>query len=785
MLAHEWPLTNSSHRSKLLKGLDRIAVLSQDKLRAGVSFFMGCSLVSVALSGLLIVGFAGPQKAMAQLTGPEEREARFAPPGEVVVVNFEGNHALSTDELLTVVTTKATGWSSRFLYSISFKKLGATYEMFDATMAQHDTTVLNEYYRDHGYLEAKSTYRVSPNRDDLREYEIYLRNERLRKASPNESRSNAPKIRDTVTFTIHEGPPFTIARVAVEGLESLPNEFQPELTEHMTIKAGEQWSRPVAAKEAQRLTGIMVQSGYPNFKADTIIVEHIVGKRTVNVLLYFRPGHRYRYGSIHIIWDTTSAERSQVAAKVILSQLYIDSGHWYMLSEIQRSETRLYKLGTFDLARISLDTNYINTIPDSLRDSAIVPVDVNLRMRLRAEIPLSIFGGTGSQGLVLGGSVGFTNHNFTQSADNLNFQASWQPLPTTQRHYSSNIDYLLPYIGLDRIPLILGIGASEQDQFPVASDPTVPTYTQRSYSAHAGTSIILSKTDDKTTINPDLLIDYIVSTGVDSVLKYLPSHQVNLLPSVTYQDDRTNNLINPTSGNFLSMSAEFGVPTRLFGSPSSYYVKATIPTFKYYHDFSDTGLDVIATRLQVGASWLFKSSDTTRDPSLDRRFYGGGAISNRGWGEQSLVVSNNLNPVRNALYGGYNDLEANVEFRWAPFNYPGGGWTSWQSFSSSVRVVMFYDIGNVWDNTLWSDVKEALKFSMLAQSIGLGLRYNTFFGALRIDCGFKLYDPSGRFDNNTNEITTNSQGGWLFSSHRVLFHSGYTFNWHFGLGQAF
>jgi outer membrane protein assembly factor BamA len=746
---------------------------------------MGRSLVFVAFSGLLIAGIVTPQQATAQLTGPEAREARFAPPGEVIVVNFEGNHVLSTPELSTVITTKVTPLTSRLLYSISFKKLGETYQMFDATMAQHDTSVLNEYYRDHGYLDAKSTYHVSPNRDDLREYEIYLRNERLRKASPNESRSNAPKIRDTVTFTIQEGLPFTIARVAVEGLESLPNEFQPELTEHMTIKAGEQWSRPVAAKEVQRLTGIMVQSGYPNFKPDTIIVEHIAGKRTVNVLLYFRPGHRYRYGPIHIIWDTTSAEKSRVAANVILSQLYIDSGHWYMLSEIQRSETRLYKLGTFDLARISLDTDYINTIPDSLRDSAIVPVDVNLRMRLTGEVPLSVFGGTGSQGFVLGATADVTEHNFTHSADNLNLQLSYQPYPTTQVHYSANLDYVLPYIGLGRLPLITGIGASRQKQNRVITGlDTVKDYDQTSLSAHFGTSIVLSKTDDRTTLTPDLLIDDITTNSDQSIRAYLPPRQVNLLPSITYQDDRTNDIINTTSGNFLSISAEYGIPNPssnpLFSTVSSHYFKGIIQ-YKYYHDFSDTGLSVIATRVRVGGSWLFNPLDTDTYPSLDRRFFGGGAISNRGWGEQSLLVSKSLNPILNGSIGGFNDFEASLEYRWAPFYYPGGAWSSWQTMTAPLRLVLFYDIGNVWDNVIWKD-PAARSFSMLAQSIGLGLRYNTFFGALRIDVGFKLYDPSGRFDNSTTEIMPTDTGSWIFK--HALFNSG-TWSLHFGLGQAF
>ena len=119
-----------------------------------------------------------------------------------------------------------------------------------------------------------------------------------------------------------------------------------------------------SAKKFQRLINILIENGYPNARLDTIPVQHTEGFHDVNVLLYFRPGHRYRYGNVNIKYDTTSPVKSRVADKVILSQLYIDSGHWYKLSEIQRSEAALSKLGTFDFFRVSLDTTHLSRIPD-------------------------------------------------------------------------------------------------------------------------------------------------------------------------------------------------------------------------------------------------------------------------------------------------------------------------------------------------------------------------------------------------------------------------------------
>ncbi|MDP4198466.1 MAG: BamA/TamA family outer membrane protein [Bacteroidota bacterium] len=727
---------------------------------------------------LLLVTLLAVQSGIvrAQFTAPPEREFPGAAPGEVDAIKFEGNQALSSDELATVIATKASGiWSTR-LYRWTLKLFGAPRQKLEMSTLTRDTAALNLYYRDHGFLLARSTFTIGQNSNDLKLFNDYLRHEKLMR-NPNEKKSNGPpSVADTVTFHIHEGPPFTISRVALAGLETLPNQFQPELTEHVTIKTGQQWSRAAAAKEIDRLTGIMIENGYPNFRYDTVVVENLEGRTTVNVSIYFTPGHRYRYGAVSIIYDTNTAEPTHVAIPVIKAQLMTDSGAWYKLSDIQRTEANLMKLGTFDLARVSLDTGYIRRLPDSLRDGAAIPLQVLLRMRRRQEVPLNVYAGTGSQGTVFGGGIGYTNRNLSQTADNFNFQVSYQPIPYTQQRFSASLDYLLPYIGLGRIPLITGLGLSRDIQREV-SDTNIHAFTDTSASFHIGSNIIISQIDNRTALTPDLLFEFITGKG-DSLIEakgLLPHKQYNLLPSISYQDDRTNDPINPTEGNLISFSAELGWPDiKIGGHSSSAYLKL-VPQIKFYHDLGTTGGDVIAARLRVGGSRVIRNGQF---PSYNHRFFGGGASSNRGWTDQALLVSADSNAPVNQ--GGYNDLEFNLEYRYAPFRYA-QEFTSWQKLSSPVRFVLFYDAGNVWDNILW-DYPKTLSLHFMAQTIGLGFRYNTFFGALRADWGLKLYDPSGEFSTNTTPITPSSSGAWIFGHH--LFGLG-TSNWHFGVGQAF
>src|SRR5207248_2563492 len=99
----------------------------------------------------------------------------------------------------------------------------------------------------------------------------------------------------------------------------------------------------------------------------------------------------------------------------------------------------------------------------------------------------------------------------------------------------------------------------------VTGHPEIDTFQQTNYSGHLGTNIITSNLDNRTSISPGLLVEDIYGTG-DSAIKarhLIIEHQVNVLPSIGYQDDRTNDPLYPTAGDLLSASAEVGIPTKL------------------------------------------------------------------------------------------------------------------------------------------------------------------------------------------------------------------------------
>jgi outer membrane protein assembly factor BamA len=139
----------------------------------------------------------------------------------------------------------------------------------------------------------------------------------------------------------------------------------------------------------------------------------------------------------------------------------------------------------------------------------------------------------------------------------------------------------------------------------------------------------------------------------------------------------------------------------------------------------------------------------------EQRFYGGGPNSVRGYGANELgprvyVVTDTTNPtiengdtiynnVRTVATGGNSILLANAEVRVpAPV------------FPDRLRVAAFVDIGQVYE-------RQNELFSLRAMRVtpGVGVRFTTPLGPVRVDVAYNGYDPeSGTllFRNDTTRV---------------------------------
>lgn len=185
-----------------------------------------------------------------------------------------------------------------------------------------------------------------------------------------------------------------------------------------------------------------------------------------------------------------------------------------------------------------------------------------------------------------------------------------------------------------------------------------------------------------------------------------------LLSSFTGVIERntTVDLLDPREGSVVNLTVEqAGGPWQ--GAYSFY--TAVVDAKKYW---PLPGKRTLAARLSAGTGDGFGQS---RDLPLFRRFYAGGINSTRGYDRHMLGPLNaGDDPV-----GGRTLLEGSVELRTPIYGNFGG--------------VLFFDVGEV------RRKPASLTVGDLQFGTGVGVRYQTIVGPLRVDLGFPLEAPPG------------------------------------------
>jgi outer membrane protein assembly factor BamA len=724
---------------------------------------------------------AATVQSFAQTTrapqGPSTDPGELIDSGLIVATRFEGNENLSDLELGSIVTSKPAKGGPFGIFKLIGKiipSLGVQESYADRVVLDQDVVNIEQYYQHNGFMEADAEYDQRFHHDDVAKWmEVFNRN----RIVTREHRQPLPEVRDTIVFWISEGPEYKISGVSFVGLESLPEEFQPELTERNTIRVGERWSRAVADAEVARLQGILTENGYPFFKRDTIIAEVLVESKQVRVIPYINPGNRYKFGSIRIQYDS-SREDSRVSDRVILGQMIdIDSGAWYKESLVREAEQYLYRLNTFEMVSIRLDTTEVAKIPQHMRDSMALPVVVRLRMRGTQEVTPGVYAGFGGDlDFSAGLTTGYINRNIFGGAQRFDLDLFWQPVPSRQQRYSAAATTTIPYMGWRNFPLTIGASSTYTKQ---KSEEGVIQFVDILHRLRFSSNVVLGGLDSRTSFQPEITAEYWDRQDEFDDIRW---KQLNAITALYGQLDRSDDFLNATRGFMLNGGVEVGLPWLHNFAPDKAGVRSAsyakeLGQFRFYDDLGSIGALILASKFKAGFTQLFDPDDPLRDPPHERRFYAGGSSSNRGWNSQQLLVSDEVDAT--AIDGGMTSLEATVEFRLAPWRAAPSSEDP-DNLLSPLRLVLFTDIGNVWDD----DVKIAM--NQVAWTTGVGVRYNLpLIGPLRFDVGLKTYDPKPYRDEDPRRpsaIPSNAEGKWI--TERRIFKDT-IWGFHFGIGQAF
>ena len=172
----------------------------------------------------------------------------------------------------------------------------------------------------------------------------------------------------------------------------------------------------------------------------------------------------------------------------------------------------------------------------------------------------------------------------------------------------------------------------------------------------------------------------------------------------TFRYDNTTNPLDPRQGQRFSISA-----TPYYSALDSNKFARMLAMGSSYFDITGDGGSVLALRAALGSAPGADRDEIT----LDKRFYAGGGGSVRGYTFQSIGPRD----AGNRPLGGASLVETSVEWR--------------QRLTRSWGVAAFLDAGSVGEEA-------KPDFSGLRAGTGLGVRYLTAIGPIRLDVGVPL-----------------------------------------------
>jgi translocation and assembly module TamA len=410
-----------------------------------------------------------------------------------------------------------------------------------------------------------------------------------------------------------------------------------------------------------------------------VVVDHAT--QEVHVTYFFDEGPPARMGPV------TFAGSQHINTPFLERRVPFAEGEPYDPSKVQGLRDSLTGLGVFTAVRVKPAAK--------LNERGELPIDVDLIDR----VPHTIGFGAAYE-TQLGGSVNafWLHRNLFGNAESLRLSGEVNHIgqgALTNLGYNFTAAFRKPDWWLRGQDLTASAAALSE---------ILPAYNRQAIVVGVGLDRVLS---------PQLRIKVGLTGEVSTIERFGLTQNYRLIGipiGVTY--DKTNNALDPTRGYRLALNAtpyaDVGVLSDQFA-----IIRATGSA---YLDVSGDGRSVVASRASFGTI----PNAQFNDIPADKLFYAGGGGSVRGFAYQSAGPRNAyLQPL-----GGASVVEGSIEFR--------------QRIGKSWGAVAFVDAGSAY-TPVFPD------FSELAPRIGTGVgaRYYTDFGPIRVDVGMPLNPRAG------------------------------------------
>jgi translocation and assembly module TamA len=611
-------------------------------------------------------------------------------------LDIEGTHAVSPGKIKKKILSSKTGW-----WPFARK------QYFDPVTWETDLERIVRYYASRGYFQARIA-----------------------------SQSVTPEGRDGVELRakVQEGPPTRVGALNVTGLDALPPADRQAARNGLALRVGQVFDEADWEASKSGIVSNLRARGY--YRAATA-GEALIGTGThlASLTIAVRPGLQYRFGDIQV----DMPEGAQIPAGLVWDQvrLAIPPGSLFSDEALEEAQRRVFGMGVFASARVTPGEPDDATarLPvvvavregpfRTLRAGGGVKIDqIHQEARLIGEWSHRNFQG-GLRRLTIHGEVGWAflpsvwavaSNDLTVAPRNGPVADFWitfeQPRflghPSLREQSSFEIDRTIQQ-SYDNLAGRVGTGVIWQPRTRVSIFPAYRLegdYLNRSpFTTGAAAAATAPLTLGCHTTSGSCLV----------WLSYLEE-------TVTW--DHRDKPLEPRQGFYASVSLQQG------GGPlqGNFSYLRVSPDVRGYVSFLDDKALTFSARLRVGELW--PTSGNPEDSAVVIRFYGGGANSFRGFSDRRLSplvaapAPGTYPPVNQAVpIGGNGIIDGSFEVRY--------------SLTDNLRLAGFADFGQVTGGLIGArDVGDLL------WAVGLGLRYLTPIGPIRVDLARRL--PLGR-----------------------------------------
>lgn len=224
-------------------------------------------------------------------------------------INFIGNSAFSDETLRDELASRESSFSSWF----------SSRDVFDRERFGGDAQMLQQYYRNHGYLDVKiESAQLSLTLD---KESFYL------------------------TFNLHEGPQYTMDQIDLQG-DMVPS--REVLLEAVELEKEDIYSVTALRASIEALEQEVGDEGYA-FASVTPLFKRDVESQRLSITFDIEKGREVYVERIEISGNEKTTD------EVIRRELRQSEGERYSASKIKRSKNRLQRLRLFRDVRMNLD----------------------------------------------------------------------------------------------------------------------------------------------------------------------------------------------------------------------------------------------------------------------------------------------------------------------------------------------------------------------------------------------------------------------------------------------